>query len=109
MTDQSLAGQVAARVQDRARTIAKQMAEQIGSPADAHPQSNAEIAQLWNLRNHQADPMQVEQMLAAGQHAQALDLVYPWRNKLIGSGSPTQRVQRAEAFARLAQGVEVSG
>lgn len=55
------------------------------------------------MRNPQANPMQVQQLIDAGQHAQALDMVFPWRNKLIGTGTPNDRVARAQHLSDLSQ------
>ena len=79
-----------------------------GAPVDASKLSRAEIARLWNLPNPQADPMQVQQLIAAGQHRQAVDLMYPWRMKLIGQGDPERTVQRAQQFASMSQPEVVS-
>ncbi len=100
----NLANEVVQRVLDRAQEMAKQIAQNVGDPIDASKLKRDEVVRLWNLPNPQADPMQVQQMLAQGQHSQALDMAYPWRNKLIGKGSPQQRVDRANLFAKWAAG-----
>ncbi len=102
----NLAAEVVKRVTERSRAMAKQIAQNVGEPADSTKLKRDEIARLWNLPNPQADPMQIQQMVQAGQHSQALDLAYPWRNKLLGSGSPQQRVDRAAQYARLASGLD---
>lgn len=102
----NLAREVVARVKDRARDLAKQIATSVGEPVDAEKVKRAKAIALWNMENPQADPMQVQQLIAEGKHSQALDLQYPWRNKLIGRGSPQKRVERAAQFARWASGGE---
>lgn len=104
MSDGNLSRTVTDRVIERARDIAKQMAKQIGTPADSQSVDQSQQIALWNMPNPQADPAQVQQLIDAGQHAQALDMAFPWRSRLIGSGSPEKRAQRAEAFARMAAG-----
>ena len=101
MPDQSLARMVADNVKLRARQIAQDMAQNIGTPIDAQSIPRDQQIRLWNLQAP-VDPAQVAQLVAAGQHSQAVDLQYPWRQKLIGPGSPTQRVERAEALAKQA-------
>ena len=102
MTDNNLANDVVQRVVGHAQDIAKQIADTIGSPVDAQNVTRAEQVRLWNLQNPQANLLQVQQMLAQGQHAQAVDVMYPWRNKLIGSGDPQTRVDRAARLAKMA-------
>lgn len=82
--------------------MANQIAATIGSPVDASKLKREEIVRLWNMPNPQADLMQVQQLLAQGQHAQAVDMAFPWRNKLIGAGDPQSRVDRAKKFADMA-------
>lgn len=98
----NLVNSIAESVRERAAKLAQDIASSVGRPADAEEPSRDEIRQLWHLRNPNADPMQVDQMLAAGQHAQALDLVFPWRSKLIGTGTPSERVKQADRLARIA-------
>lgn len=100
----NLAREVANRVKDRVHDIAGQIAQGVGEPIDASKLKRDEVARLWNLENPQYDPIQVQQLMMAGQHSQAMDVVYPWRNKLLGRGSPQQRVDRANQFARWASG-----
>ena len=102
--DSNLANDVVQQVTSKARDLAKQIANNIGAPVDASKLSRSEVARLWNLGNPKADPMQVQQLLAAGQHSKALDLAYPWRNKLLGQGDPQKRVDNATTFSRWASG-----
>jgi hypothetical protein len=76
----NLAVQVAQRVTDRAQGIAKQIAQNIGAPVDATKIPRSDQAALWHMPNPQADPMLVQQLLAQGQHQQAVDLMYPGCN-----------------------------
>jgi hypothetical protein len=98
----NLAREVVARVADRAKGLAKDIANGIGGPIDASTVDHGQVKRLWNLQNPQADMMQVQQLLAKGMHGEAIDMVYPWRNKLIGKGSPQRRVDRANYMARVA-------
>lgn len=100
--DANLAKQVVQRVTDRARGLASEIAGRIGEPVDMQGLKQAEMVRLWNMPNPQANPMQVQQLIAQGQHSQALDLQFPWRNKLIGAGSPEARVKRAQQLADMA-------
>ena len=98
----NLTTEIVKRVTGKAQELANQIADTIGSPVDASKLNRAEIVRLWNMPNPQADPMQVQQLIAAGQHSKAVDLAFPWRNKLIGSGDPQARVDRAKKFADMA-------
>jgi hypothetical protein len=98
----NLADQVVQRVVDRAGSLAQQIASTIGTPVDTSKLSREEITRLWNLPGQNVDPVQVQQMIAQGQHAQALDMAYPWRNQLIGKGAPQDRVDRATKFSQWA-------
>lgn len=102
--DANLAREVVARVKDRAQSMAKQIAQSVGEPIDASKLKREEVVRLWNMTNPRADLAQVEQLLAQQHVAEALDMTHPWRNKLIGKGSPQQRVDRATQFARWASG-----
>jgi hypothetical protein len=102
MPDANLAKQVTDRVVERARGVAQQMADRIGQPIDSEGMSRGEVQRLWWMANPQANPQQIQQLIASGQHSQALDLAYPWRNRLIGTGSPSERAKRAESFAQMA-------
>lgn len=102
----NLVQQVVTRVTERAGDLAKQIAHSIGEPVDASKLKRDEIARLWNLPNAQADPAQIQQLIAQGQHSQALDLAFPWRNKLLGKGDPQTRVDRAATFSKIAAGQE---
>jgi len=103
MPDANLARQVADRATERAQEVAKSMAERIGQPVDVQQMSRAEVQKLWWMINPQSTPDQVNALIAAGKHSEAVDLAYPWRNKLIGRGAPTDRVQRAQQIAKLAE------
>ncbi len=98
----NLASQVIVAAAQRVRTLAQQTAAHIGRPIDAQAPSTEEQARLWNLQNPQADMAQVQSLVDAGKHAQAVDLLYPWRSKLFGSGSPADKVQKAEALSNIA-------
>lgn len=98
----NLAQDVVKQVTERARDMAKQIATNIGQPVDSSKLKRDEVIRLWNLANPQADPAQVQQLIDAGQHSKALDMAYPWRNQLLGSGSPQVRADRAARFAKLA-------
>jgi hypothetical protein len=99
----NLAQEVVGRVVERAQGIAKQIATNIGTPVDSVEASPAESRRLWSLQNPQANPMQVAQLMQAGRHKEAVDMMYPWRSKLIGEGTPQQRVDRANYLAKLAE------
>jgi len=103
----NLAREVVQRVKDRARDMAKEIAANVGEPVDASKLTRDEARRLWNLPNPQANPMQIQQLVMQGKHSEALDMAYPWRNKLIGSGSPTERVKRAQHLAEQAQSEEI--
>lgn len=98
----NLTTEIVKRVTGKAQDLANQIADTIGSPVDASKLKRDEIVQLWNMSNPQADPMQIQQLMAQGQHAKALDMAYPWRNQLIGKGDPQSRVDRANKFAEMA-------
>lgn len=98
----NLASQVVQVAALRVRTLAQEAAARIGRPIDAQAPTQAEQARLWNLQNPQADMAQVQALVDSGQHGKAVDMLYPWRSKLYGSGTPAARVQKAESISTLA-------
>ncbi len=98
----NLASQMVKFTTQRVRTLAQQTAARIGRPIDAQAPTQAEQARLWHLQNPQADMAQVQALVDAGQHKQAVDLLYPWRSKLYGSGTPADRVTKAEQISSIA-------
>lgn len=101
-------GEFARKVINRLNDVAKdrgsKMAKQWGDPINGEQLSKDEQARLWNLSNPNADPAQVQQLIAAGQHSQAVDAMFPWRNTLIGKGDLKTRIQRAQQLSDLAAG-----
>ena len=106
----NLAQQVVDGVRQRAREVAKEMAERIGEPMDSEKLTKAELIRLWNLQAPH-DPALVQQLVQAGRHAEAVQTMHPWRNTLIGRGGPQKRTERAEQLASwAAEGeMEVTG
>lgn len=104
--NQNLAAQAVQAAVQRIKSLSANMATQINQPIDGEAPSRAEQARLWNLQNPAADPQQVQALVNAGLHSQAVDLMYPWRSKLIGSGDPQTKVDRAEAFSKMASNAE---
>ncbi len=98
----NLASQMVKFTAQRVRTLAQQTAARIGRPIDAQAPTQTEQARLWHLQNPQADMAQVQALVDAGQHKQAVDLLYPWRSKLYGSGTPADRVTKAEQISSIA-------
>lgn len=98
----NLASQVVKVAAQRVRTLATQTAARIGRPIDAQAPTQEEQGRLWNVQNYQADPAQVQALVDAGQHKQAVDMMFPWRSKLYGSGSPQDRVNKAESISSIA-------
>ena len=93
---------VVAQLQETAKERGKGVGQQWGTPADGEAVSNDHAVQLWNYRNPQVDPIILQQLMGAGQHAQAVQYVYPYRLALIGHGDLKQRVERAARLAELA-------
>lgn len=99
----SPAQMIATEVQKRLPTLAREMAQKMGGkPLDADSIPEAEAARLWNVEQPGYDPAQFQALLAAGRAAEAVSYRWPWRNVLVGPGSPTTRVERAEALAEAA-------
>lgn len=105
------ARKVIERLQDVAKDRGQKVAKQWGEPVNGQALSREEQMRLWNYANPQVDPIVLGQLLQAGQHNQALDYAYPYRNALIGQGDIKTRVERAQALADLAAqgGMEVMG
>ncbi len=110
-TNPNLASQVIKFTAQRVRTLAQQTAARIGRPIDAQAPTKTEQARLWHLQNPQADPALVRigpsgalegALVDAGQHKQAVDMMWPWRSKLYGSGTPADRVTKAEQISSMA-------
>jgi hypothetical protein len=104
MTNQGIVGgdfakKVIARLQDVAKDRGQRFAEQWGTPLNGQQLSRQQAAELWNYQNPQTDPLVVQQLVAAGQHSQALDYTFPYRNALIGKGDIKSRVERAQQLA----------
>lgn len=102
---------VVEQVQQVARERGAKVAKQWGEPLDGQAPTRAQTVQLWNYQNPAVltpeGQMAIQQMLAAGQHAQALDLAFPYRNRLIGRGDINKRIERANQLAEMAMRAEM--
>ena len=89
------------RYTDRQRGYAQALAKRMGAPLASRKLTEEEQAQRWLHRVPGLDP---DAMIAQGMPpVQVLRAVWPHRELLIGKGTATDRVERAEGLHKLAE------
>lgn len=110
MTEGVVGGNFARQVVDRLSEVAKErgqkVAKQWGDPLDGQKPTRQQTVELWNWQRPESltpeGQMMMADLMAKGQHAAAVDFVYPWRNRLIGRGDVNTRIERANQLAEMA-------
>ena len=101
MAVDGLQNKVADRYVLRLREVSAQMAVKSGTPLGMKAPTRKQQAQYWLHRIRRESP---EQLIAQGvPPAQAVEMVFPMRLKLIGGGTPKERAEKAEELERIAQ------